>query len=938
MLRCRFCTVQVVPTLFPFGRTGPGLCSTHYDEFWESAGGVTGVVYASRSAWGQTLRTCLPDLDVSAAPIEQFDVATIDGSSPICLACGCGVDDCAHRLCWCPVVQISCRVALRQPWSFNALAQVPVAHMAQFLSAVHSWFPGLQPPESQSSESLAWCMARVRSLLGHWWAFLDIHRRPENVRRCLQSLGVQIAPRARAVPSTFGGRLVAANAVSWLRSDVCNFAAASTQARHIARLVAGCFSLTGTCMCSSCRGLAVTPWRVRRAIVGSHLLRAAPRLDTGSYRWVSIGLVDIAQCLAQWVQTADGVDLLYEGRSPPVVRQAGIGLDYNVVIHSHLCSCGVMQRSVVAARPVVAGEELVSSASPHAIASQGSLLLTTDGGGSSGNVGCAVVGFFVALGRYTHLDTIIVPMPGGETPQEAEAHGLYSAILARPYFFRKALELGLCPSEPDYIASDSRNTVRSSIGIARLRQHRLQQWAAGVLAAMDYHARRVEICQTPRSANAAADHGAGVAVQLVRDMTNYGADVRPLSALALPYASSRRLSCALLTPDRFDLVAFNRSLDGVTVRELEATGWRSLLIDALRIPHVSHLPFSGSVSDTLSTLEWAASVPTISHAGLYLACHVYLRRSPPNHKAHQYVRAFALSAKHAAECSSVTSWVFTWYSVGSALHGRVQDRTPGMLSLPSAVRWAFFGNDHSEWDISLCHLSVFVSLLEPGEGDDLVAVWKELSTLEGRARIEAELPAGKNTFMRVLNSHDANLPGSSFERWWRMQSKRPSWFLHLVDIMVALRPRVLARLRSRGFTSQHDGVTVRNEVFFALSAVEATVIRSFLAFLREDFPIFSHGLVHDAVYIRNTVSAAAVEAAFQRAAHKHGFPCLTLSRKTWDKARAKATLLLQQSGYRHDARIQCCQLPSRTSNLNRYMVPTVDNLWLSYVRIPKSAQ
>ena len=138
--------------------------------------------------------------------------------------------------------------------------------------------------------------------------------------------------------------------------------------------------------------------------------------------------------------------------------------------------------------------------------------------------------------------------------------------------------------------------------------------------------------------------------------------------------------------------------------------------------------------------------------------------------------------------------------------------------------------------------------------------------------------------------------------------------------------------------SQHDGVTVRNEAFFALNAIEATVIRSFLAFLREDFPIFSHGLVHDAVYIHNTVSAAAVEAAFQRAAHKHGFPCLTLSRKTWDKARAKATLLLQQSGYRHDARIQCCQLPSRTSNLNRYMVPTVDNLWLSYVRIPKSAQ
>ncbi len=145
-----------------------------------------------------------------------------------------------------------------------------------------------------------------------------------------------------------------------------------------------------------------------------------------------------------------------------------------------------------------------------------------------------------------------------------------------------------------------------------------------------------------------------------------------------------------------------------------------------------------------------------------------------------------------------------------------------MLSLPSAIRWAFFGADHTEWDISLCHLAILVSVLEDGEGDALIWVWQELCTDSGRRRIEEALPAGKNTFLRVMNSLDPHLPGSGFDVWWRSQSKRPQWFLPLVDLIVALRPRVLARLHARGFGVGHEGATRRNELFFALSSVEAT--------------------------------------------------------------------------------------------------------------------
>ena len=178
---------------------------------------------------------------------------------------------------------------------------------------------------------------------------------------------------------------------------------------------------------------------MRRALVGAHVLRAAPRLDTGTYRWVSTRAFGVGQSLAQWVVAPDGACLFQE-------------------VRSIACSCGLSRQSVVAVRTVGPGEELVASAGPRDISPTGSLLMTTDGGGSRDAVGCAVVGFCVALGRCIHLDTIGIPMPLGETPQEAETRGFYSAILARPYFLRRAWERGLSPTEPDYAASDSRNT------------------------------------------------------------------------------------------------------------------------------------------------------------------------------------------------------------------------------------------------------------------------------------------------------------------------------------------------------------------------------------------------------------------------------------------------------------------------------------------------
>ncbi len=482
--RCSLCQLPTAASLFPLGRCHPGLCGRHYGELYEATCGVPGVVYAAHSGWLLALDACFPNSAQlgRAALFSALDSSTTDGL-PACPLCGCGIDDEGHRVCWCPVVQAACQVATGQPWSFNALGQIPTSQFADFLSAVHSWAPGLRLPDADSPHQPAWCLARVRSLLSHRWMRQPLPSRTEGARTRLRQLGVRLTPSRGHLPELEFILAPSAVHVDWLEFTACQLRVVSRDDRFrlIASLMRTALCPTGSAICRSCRAAASVRKLIRRALAGAHLLRAAPRLDTGSYRRVSVGALGPGQCLAQWVSTGMGEALFCGGSSPPLLRQVAIGLDYNVVVSHELGGCGATRYSIHAVRPVRPGEELISSITPPGISSSGSLLLTTDGGGNKGAVGCAVVGFVVAHGRYTHLDTVVISMPAGEPPQEAEAHGLYSALLARPHFLHKAHALGLQPLEPDFIASDSKNSVHSALGQARLRHPKLQQWAAGVL-------------------------------------------------------------------------------------------------------------------------------------------------------------------------------------------------------------------------------------------------------------------------------------------------------------------------------------------------------------------------------------------------------------------------------------------------------------------------
>ena len=159
------------------------------------------------------------------------------------------------------------------------------------------------------------------------------------------------------------------------------------------------------------------------------------------------------------------------------------------------------------------------------IGNQCTLLLTADGGGhrlkdNTAHVGCAVAGFVVSHGVYRCLDLVVMPMPAGEMPEEAETNGLYSALLLRKYFLGRAWEDGWDPQEPDRIAGDSKNTVDGMVGLSRVKHPQLQRWSAGVLAALQDFRRDVDIFAIPRSVNGMADYGAGQAVKLAASLSS----------------------------------------------------------------------------------------------------------------------------------------------------------------------------------------------------------------------------------------------------------------------------------------------------------------------------------------------------------------------------------------------------------------------------------
>ena len=86
-------------------------------------------------------------------------------------------------------------------------------------------------------------------------------------------------------------------------------------------------------------------------------------------------------------------------------------------------------------------------------------------------------------------------------------------------------------------------------------------------------------------------------------------------------------------------------------------------------------------------------------------------------------------------------------------------------------------------------------------------------------------------------------------------------------------------------------------MWHSLAMAEAHLVRLTLARLRIRLPLFSHGIVHDALYIDDCIPQAVFCSEFNACAASVGLPLAKMPAQSWDEARNKCRLRLEASHY-----------------------------------------
>ena len=89
-----------------------------------------------------------------------------------------------------------------------------------------------------------------------------------------------------------------------------------------------------------------------------------------------------------------------------------------------------------------------------------------------------------------------------------------------------------------------------------------------------------------------------------------------------------------------------------------------------------------------------------------------------------------------------------------------------------------------------------------------------------------------------------------------------------------------------------------------LQAMEGKIMRRFLHLLRRQRPVFSHALVHDAIFIENDIPMEFVLKTYSCAATEFEMPTLRIAAKPWDVAKAKLDEVIEEAGYHPKKQIE----------------------------------
>ena len=135
----------------------------------------------------------------------------------------------------------------------------------------------------------------------------------------------------------------------------------------------------------------------------------------------------------------------------------------------------------------------------------------------------------------------------------------------------------------------------------------------------------------------------------------------------------------------------------------------------------------------------------------------------------------------------------------------------------------------------------------------------------------------------------------------------------------------------RGYVAEEQQATDANRMWHALAQGEAELMRNTLFHLRRLHAAFSHGIVHDAIFVEASVPEQTVQAACHTARAAIGLPHAVLARKSWDKARKLYEQRLREHSYRTNVTLRFDRLGEPTASSSDFKVTVCQggahNLW-----------
>ena len=350
-------------------------------------------------------------------------------------------------------------------------------------------------------------------------------------------------------------------------------------------------------------------------------------------------------------------------------------------------------------------------------------------------------------------------------------------------------------------------------------------------------------------------------------------------------------------------------LDGLCGGRIDQSEWRDLIANFYITACLTRRPKPGRGNlDICVPLEWTIHRPTVTQAALFLA---YVACPAEGNATPSRAMSELLLHLNCEGCNRWTpGWIFQWYATtDSSGMVRVYNKPVGLVQASAPLRDALLGIYHYDYDMICSFHSLVASLLSREEAPILHWLVDQLRDQGGKGKDvvcgDMKCWSPKRCVLSVYNDPEPQRHDSATMLWAtsRGHMRTPRWFVDFPLEIPACRSRLKEICNQRGYFSTEFQTAASNEMFYYASNVESRLMRGTLRGLRDVRGVLSHYLVHDGVYIENTIDEGVVQEAFNREAATLQLDRVRIARKPWDDAKTEHHRFFSSHGYSYESYI-----------------------------------